>query len=296
MAATDHDTLALRLADILRLLQGGERPTRLQLAERFGVSERTIYRDLNRLGDVVEPAADGVYQLASQYRSHLSPADLQTFARISGVEQLFPTSDRRSWLELLKPGQASFLVRDGHFAAERPDTQDFRALSLAIERQRRCQLMYTGKPRCIEPYRLVHNKGIWYLAATEDGHLKSFALGRIEDLRVLDDTFAPDPQIRCRIDSDDDIWFGHDQLTVSVQVAASNAYYFLRRNVLPHQQLIEQQADGQLLLRCQVNHPNQLLPIIRYWIPHVRILEPAWLQQQLRDELTDYLNDAGPRQ
>ena len=34
MAANDHDTLALRLADILRLLQHGERPTRLQLAER----------------------------------------------------------------------------------------------------------------------------------------------------------------------------------------------------------------------------------------------------------------------
>ncbi|MHA6196219.1 helix-turn-helix transcriptional regulator [Pseudomonas wadenswilerensis] len=296
MAATDHDTLALRLADILRLLQGGARPTRLQLAERFGVSERTIYRDLNRLGDVVEPAADGVYQLASQYRSHLSPADLQTFARISGVEQLFPASDRRSWLELLKPGQASFLVRDGHFAQQRPDTRDFRTLSLAIERQRRCQLTYTGKPRRIEPYRLVHNKGIWYLAATEDGQLKSFAFGRIEDLRVLDDTFEPDPQTRSQIDSDDDIWFSQDQLTVTVQVAASNAYYFLRRNVLPHQQLIEQQADGQLRLRCQVNHPNQLLPIIRYWIPHVRILEPAWLQQQLRDELTDYLNDAGPRQ
>ncbi|MDU9394097.1 helix-turn-helix transcriptional regulator [Pseudomonas japonica] len=295
MAATEHDTLALRLADILRLLQAGERPTRLQLAERFGVSERTIYRDLNRLGDVVEPGADGVYQLASQYRSHLSPADLQTFARLSGVERLFPTSDRRSWLELLKPGQASFLVRDGHFAAARPDTSDFRTLSRAVEQHRRCQLNYTGKSRRIEPYRLIHNKGIWYLAATEGGHLKSFALGRIGELRLLEESFSPDPRIQGQIENDDDIWFGQDCLDVTVQVAASNAYYFLRRNVLPQQRVLEQRADGQLLLRCQVNHPNQLLPIIRYWIPHIRILEPAWLQQQLRDELTDYLNDAGPR-
>jgi len=290
MAATDHDTLALRLADILRLLLGGERPTRLQLAERFGVSERTIYRDLNRLGDAVEPGDDGVYQLAGQYRGSLSPADLRTFARISGVEQLFPASDRRSWLELLKPGPTSFLVRDGHFAAERPDSRDFRELGRAIEQRRRCQLDYTGKQRCIEPYRLVHNKGIWYLAASEDGRLKSFAFARIEALRVTEQTFVPDPQTQARIEQDDDIWFSEDRLEVTVQVAASNAYYFLRRNVLPQQQLIEQQADGRLLLRCQVNHPNQLLPIIRYWIPHVRIVEPAWLQQQLRDELTDYLH------
>lgn len=290
MAATDHDTLALRLADILRLLLGGERPTRLEMAERFGVSERTIYRDLNRLGDVVEPGADGAYQLARQYRGQLSPADLHTFARISGVERLFPASDRRAWQELLKPGPASFLVRDGHFAAERPDTQDFRALGLAIERQRRCRLVYTDKPRLVEPYRLIHNKGIWYLAATEAGRLKSFALGRIGELRVLDDSFVADSAIQQQIEQDDDIWFGQDLLDVTVQVAASNAYYFLRRNVLPQQRLIQQQADGRLLLGCQVNHPNQLLPIIRYWIPHVRILEPAWLQQQLRDELTDYLH------
>lgn len=290
MAVTDYETLALRLADILRLLQSGERPTRLQLAERFRVSERTIYRDLNRLGDVVEPGADGVYQLASQFRSSLSPADLKTFARISGVEKLFPANDRRSWLDLLKPGPTSFLIRDGHFAAERPDCSDFRNLGRAIEQKRRCQLSYTGKKRCIEPYRLVHNKGIWYLAATEEGRLKSFAFARIDALQILDKSFVTDAATQAQIENDDDIWFGEDRLEVTVQVAASNAYYFLRRNVLPHQQLIEQQADGRLLLRCQVNHPNQLLPIIRYWIPHVRILEPAWLQQKLHDELTDYLH------
>ncbi|WP_421339118.1 HTH domain-containing protein [Aeromonas veronii] len=55
MATKEHDTLALRLAEILRLLHLGEQPDRHYLAERFGVSERTIYRDLNRLGDVVTP-------------------------------------------------------------------------------------------------------------------------------------------------------------------------------------------------------------------------------------------------
>ncbi|MEE3508540.1 WYL domain-containing protein [Pseudomonas sp. 10C3] len=53
--------------------------------------------------------------------------------------------------------------------------------------------------------------------------------------------------------------------------------------------LVEQLDDGQLIVRCQVNHANQLLPLVRYWIPHVHILEPVWLQQKLRDELTDYL-------
>jgi predicted DNA-binding transcriptional regulator YafY len=290
MAPQKHDALAFRLAETLRLLHAGERPTRLQLAERFAVNERTIYRDLNRLGDVVEAGADGTYQLAIHHRSNLLPADLHTFAKISGVEQLFPTTARRSWLDLLGSNNSSFLVRDSHFEVSRPDSLAFRQLSQAIEQKRCCSLTYTGKSRRIEPYRLVHNKGIWYLAATESSKLKSFALGRITDLRIQDQTFEAAPHIYAQIEDDDDIWFGQDRIDVRVHVSASNAHYFLRRNVLPHQRVIEQRDDGQLLLACVVSHHNQLLPIVRYWIPHIRILEPAWLQQKLRDELTDYLD------
>lgn len=290
MAPQFHDTLAWRLAEILRLLHLGEQLDRRQLAERFGVSERTIYRDLNRLGDVIVPLENGRFQLAVEYQSELSPTDLQAFARLSGVEQMFPSAiSRRSWLDLLKQGNTSFLVRNGHFEASQPHDQVFRQLRKAIEQHRRCRMLYTEKARQVEPYLLIHNKGIWYLAATENGQLKSFALGRINDLQVMQEAFEPAPEVQRQIHDDDDIWFGQDRIEVTLQVAADNAHYFLRRNVLPHQELIEERDNGQLLLRCQANHPNQLLPIIRYWIPHVRIIEPVWLQQKLLDELTDYL-------
>lgn len=290
MAPQKHDALAFRLAEILRLLHSGERLTRPQLADRFAVNERTVYRDLNRLGDVIESASDGRYQLASHHRSSLSPADLRTFAKISGVQQLFPMGNRRSWLDILDSTPPTFLVRDAHYEASGPDSLLFRNLSQAVEQHRRCQLSYTGKNRLIEPYRLVHNKGIWYLAATESGRLKSFALGRIHELRVLDQAFEADPNVNVQIEDNDDIWFGQDRIEVKVRVSANNAYYFLRRNVLPHQEVLQQLDDGELLLRCVVNHQNQLLPIIRYWIPHIRILEPAWLQKKLCDELTEYLH------
>jgi len=289
MAANQHDTLALRLADILRLLHQGEQLDRYQLAERFGVSERTIYRDLNRLGEVVNPLANGRYELAPHYRSKLSPVDLHAFAQVSGAQRLFPHREQRSWLELLKPGKTNFLVRDGHFETATPDTCTFRLLDQAMAQRLRCQMSYTDKSRQVEPYRLVHNKGIWYLAATEDGRLKSFVLSRIQHLQVLKDTFVMCSERQAQIDNDDDIWFGQEKFQVTVQVAASNAHYFLRRNVLPQQELVEHQSDGQLIVRCQVSHANQLLPIIRYWIPHLRIVDPPWLQQQLRDELTRYV-------
>ncbi len=102
--AADHDAPALRLADILRLVQTGGHPTQLYLAERFG-----IYR----LSDVIEPGADRLNQLASQCRCSPIPADVRNFERICGAEQPFPTADRRSWLDLLKSGPTGVLGTPG---------------------------------------------------------------------------------------------------------------------------------------------------------------------------------------
>ncbi|MBR8655816.1 WYL domain-containing protein [Achromobacter sp. Marseille-Q0513] len=289
MAVNAHDTLALRLAEILRLLHLGEPLDRHELAGRFGVSERTIYRDLNRLGDMVLPQADGRYRLAEAYRNRLSPGDLHAFAQISGIERMFPAGPDWSWLELLRSGKTGLLVRDSHVEADRPGSRDFRELKRAVENRRRCTVVYSGRRRLLEPYRLIHNKGIWYLAAVDDGRVKSFALSRMADLQVLDETFVPDADIHAQVEEDEDVWFGQSRLAVTVAVGRGGAYYFKRRHVLPHQELIEDRIDGSLLLRCRVNHPNQLLPILRYWIPHVRVVEPSWLQQQLRDELNQYL-------
>jgi len=296
MAVNEHDTLAQRLAEILRLLHLGQQLERRQLAERFGVTERTIYRDLKRLGDMVVSLPNGRYLLADDYRNRLSPGDLHAFAQISGVEQMFPRGQNWSWLELLRPGKSGFLVRDSHFEADRPDSATFSDLKQAIEKHRRCTIVYTDRRRLIEPYRLVHNKGVWYLAATENGHLKSFALGRLAELRLSDKTFLPSAEILAQIEDDEDVWFGQPRIAVKVRVASGGAYYFRRRHVLPHQELIEEEADGGLLLRCQVNHPNQLLPLLRYWIPHARVVEPAWLQEQLHDELNHYLQSTFSQQ
>ena len=116
-------------------------------------------------------------------------------------------------------------------------------------------------------------------------------------MRLLGETFVPSAEILGQIEDDEDVWFGDPRITVKVRVAGGGAYYFKRRHVLPHQELIEEEADGGLLLRCQVNHPNQLLPLLCYWIPYARVVEPAWLlQEQLFDVLIYYLQSTFSQQ
>lgn len=295
MPSPPHDTLANRLAQILVQLNQGEPVCRYDLADRFGVSERTIYRDLNRLGGSVERLADGRYRLSTASQGALDPRDLEVFARLTGVKGLFPDSGHRFLRSLIDPQAPSqFLVKGHHHEDVRPRDRQFQQLTQAIAQHQRCHLRYGEKPRELEPYRLVNNKGIWYLAATENGQLKAFSLGRISLLRVGRETFTPCPTIARQIEEDDDIWFSTTKVQVRLSVAPAIAYYFLRRAVVPAQQVLDHAADGTLTLSSAVGHANQILPIIRYWMPHVRVLEPAWLAAQLRNELEHYLQHAPP--
>ena len=57
-------------------------------------------------------------------------------------------------------------------------------------------------------------------------------------------------------------------------VAPEAAHYFARRQLLPRQQH-RADADGSLLVTTHINHVNQLLPVVRFWLPNVRIVKPV---------------------
>ena len=61
------------------------------------------------------------------------------------------------------------------------------------------------------------------------------------------------------------------------------SHYFLRRDLLPAQELLEEQHDG-VMLRCQAAHENQILPLLFYWLPNIQIrsqpgLRKSWLKR-----------------
>jgi predicted DNA-binding transcriptional regulator YafY len=290
MAAAEHDTLALRLAEILLRLNQDESIGRQELADQFGVSERTIYRDLNRLAGVVERLADGRYQLVPEYRGRLRPKDLEAFAKLTGVNQLFPNSGQRFLLALLDTlSQSSFLIKGHHYETLKPQDAQFHQLDAAIRQHHRCCLTYADKRRTLEPYRLVNNKGIWYLAATEDQRLKAFSLSRISHLHATDESFVPRLDVQQEIEAEDDVWFSQDKTEVLLTIAPQAAYYFQRRKLLPRQEIVKDLENGGLIVSSRISHANQILSIVRYWIPYARILEPAWLQDAMEKELRSYL-------
>lgn len=277
------EKLAQRLSQILAQLHQGDVIDKHRLAQDFQVNVRTIERDLGeRLCGIAERTAEGRWQLTHAARATIPVHHLGIYARLAGTEYLFPDNSPRYLLGLLDTLQPA-----GHAIRVQPmpceDLQglgpQFAQLQRAIEQHHECRFTYKAKPRHVQPYRLIHKNGVWYLAAVEGRQLKNFSVALIQSLQPDEARhFIPEPQHHDYINRKEDVWFTTDSTEVLLRVDAEVAHYFVRRAILPKQQH-RQDADGSLLVTAHVSHLKQLLPVVRYWLPHVRIVQPlAWHQ------------------
>ena len=300
------EKLAQRLSHILALLHQGDAIDKQQLAQQFGVDVRTIERDLfERLAGIAERTPEGEWRIASHRRSTIPARYLSDYSQLAGTAALFPDASL-PWLIgqiETRPAERGLHVQPVPEEDLRGQSRTFEQLQTAVQQHHPCQFTYKGKPRQAHPYRLIHKNGIWYLAAaelnaqtgaqtgaqtdTQKGaktgaqQLKNFSVARIEALRVDEHaSFAPQPDHLAYLERQPDIWFTQQPEKATLRVAAAVAHYFTRRDLLPGQ-ITRADADGSLLVTATIHHPQQLLPIVRYWMPHVRILEPQEWEEQL---------------
>lgn len=290
------EKLAQRLSHILALLHQGDTIDKHQLAEGFKVDVRTIERDLGqRLHGIAERNSDGRWQLTHTARSTIPAKHLHGYSRLAGIEHLFPDPSLRYLLAQLETPEPSRAMHVQPTPNEdlRLQGPRFALLQNAIEHQHECRFTYKAKLRSTQPYRLIHKNGVWYLAAEEGGRLKNFSVALIEALEV-DETshFIPQPAHQAYINAKDDVWFTTETTEVLLRVAPAIAHYFTRRALLPQQQL-RTDADGSLLVTTHINHLNQLLPVVRYWLPDVRIVQPVEWHEALLEGLQHALAQWG---
>jgi predicted DNA-binding transcriptional regulator YafY len=206
---------ASRLLSLLLLLQTRGRVGAAELARRFGVSVRTIYRDIDELSAsgvpvYAERGRAGGFALHADYRSRLPAlnpreAAVLPFAPLGdaaaaigvGVEA---TTAQQKWLSAL-PGDSA---RSAQRVAERfhldPAPWYTRtetlpllpSLAAAVWSDRRILFRYRGwnssGERRVHPLGLVLKGERWYLVACDGSKTRSYRVGEITALVVLDES------------------------------------------------------------------------------------------------------------
>ncbi len=290
--SSKHETLANRLADILTRLNSGYKLDPIQLSKEYETHSRTIRRDFARFENCHLPLRkEGkLYFLDPKYLGRLTFKDIQSFSQISGLRHLYPNLDVSFIRELL---DSRVYDAKGYFTEDVSQFKElFHAFSEAIRNSQQIAFLYKGEPRIVEPYKLVHHHGCWYLAAVRKNELRAYRLSRIQRSFSHHDlsAFKPDSLILKQLENEESIWFGQEKIEIILTVHADVALHFQQRQLLPEQQVIKQLDDGGLLLSSRITHTTQILPLVRYWIPHLKIVNPDGLQDEVEIGLREYLS------
>lgn len=228
----------------------------------------------------------------------MSSKDVDRFAGLAGVRGLFPSLSDDFLRDIFDARiQAAVMVKGHNYENMTGKEAAFRRLEQAIVGRQHVAFNYQKQQEegglksysGVAPFKLINHKGIWYLAARDGEKLKAFSFAKIENLSVLESRFPADPDLDKKLAEEDGIWLNDDKKEIVLKVDQEVAGYFKRRKLIANQVIEKELEDGGLIISAKVGHPNQVVPIVRYWIPHIRIISPEGLQAEMEKELTEYL-------
>lgn len=294
MSKGKHNRLALRLGDILAKLNNGERLEIDNLAQEFQVTTRTITRDLRERFAFLDWNEMGpkYYSLNRSSLGQLYQDDIQRFSYFASIQNLFPKIDQEFYQKHLTD---SILVRGLKYENISHKTHDFSQIKRAIEAQNILLFHYlkndgiTQSEYRVQPYLLINRNGIWYLIALDNGKIKTFCFTQISNITITHETFNIDEALLEEIRQSESIYYGNQIERVLIEVDASVSLYFQRRDLLPNQALFQTLENGNLQIMSEKVSEQEILALVRYWIPHLKIIEPIGLQDKLEEDLKAYL-------
>ena len=293
-----HDKIATRLACILTKLNNGESFTVKELSKEFEVGVRTIQRDLKeRLIYLPIVKKNKYYSMESYALGKLNFEDIKNFATISGIKSLFPLLNNGFISDILNVKlNSAYLIKNQGFENISHHQDWFNKISAAILKSSPVEFTYKEKCRVVNPYKLVNNEGVWYLFAEENEQLKSFTFSKIKQFSWKNESkvFTPKKEFLDKISQNDTNWFSQELIEVVLEINNTAKEYFFRKDILPNKQILEQN-DNYFTISTKVSYDDEILKVVKYWIPYIKIISPLYLQEKFTNILEDYIKTTQPR-
>mgnify|MGYP003645734919 CR=1 FL=1 len=268
----NRELLAQRIVDIITKLNVGEILDIDELANVFGVSKRTIQRDINsRLAFLPLERNGSKVSLNANSLGKLTHHDIKNFAQLSGVSDLYPQLDSHFVTNLLTNAYKSpYLVTGNEFEHDKVIiTQNIKKLESAISKTKFITFQYKDKSyNAIAPYKLINHNQVWYVAAVDNNKLKTFHF-----YTETPAVFELEPK---------------EKIEVVLKVSPEVAHYFKRRQLLPEQVIDKELENGELIISSEISYDLQIVPLIKYWMPHLQVITPIEIHEQVIADIERY--------
>lgn len=285
-----------RLIGILSVLLQEEKITAPELADKFEVSRRTINRDIEDLCKAGIPitttqGAGGGIRIMDGYRMDrtlLTSKDIQMI--LAGLRSLDSVSGSHYYgrlMEKIKAGSSDFVSgRDSILIDLSSWYKDALAPKIeliqnAVEERNLLTFQYYApkgnSKRSIEPYYLVFKWSSWYVWGwcTEKKDFRLFKLNRMDAVLKEYATFIP-REVPMPNLSDEKIFPGGIKVKA---LFTRDSQWRLVEEFGVH--CFTENEDGTLLFTADYTEKENLLSWLLTFGDKVKVLEPAWVQEEL---------------
>ncbi len=284
-----------RLFKIVYYLLDKVQTTAPELAEKFEVSVRTIYRDIDALSSAgipvyAEPGRNGGIRLMKDFvldKAVLSEEEKQeiltALQSINAAQNIGSSQTLQKLSAIFNLNSENWLEVDfSGWSNKKFDNEKFELLKSAVIQRRSVKIRYAGSykaisERIVQPLRLVYKSKAWYLKAfcTEKQDLRIFKLNRILDLEILNESF----KYRSFTEPINDSGEEYNQITLRFPKEMAYRVYdeFDKTQV-------QRQANGDLIASAKMPEDAWLTGFLLSFGTQVDILSPDYLKEVIAEQ------------
>lgn len=297
-----------RLLSMLLMISKKSRVTGQELAEHFEVSIRTIYRDIEKLGEAGIPIASiggkgGGYYIMENYNVDnlfLNQDEASTFLAImNNLSFLFGKNTTFNDIDLKientfkqEKNTSKLDINLSHFSMENELKEYLFLLNNAIEKNKLAVFHYINRSmeyleRTVEPFQITFSAGQWYLVAfcRERNDYRRFKLLRIKNLK-MGDSFEKKNISNEEIQKIIEDSYLKRGITVTLKFAHKMGEqlteYFQKEK-------INKTEDNQYIVVDHFPYEEGLLKFILSFGKECEILEPCYLRNELQEYIKKML-------
>lgn len=269
-----------------------------QLSQELDVSTKTIQRDLYEvLGGFGAVKSGRIWKIdKKQANDGLNPNEriilgiLDEMAKNAG--KLFYGKAHSLLSQISQQLEHPIFTNISSESLEESHITLFALMEQAIKTKVEVSFEYKKHTFRIKPLKLAFFDGFWYVLALDTNHedkFKKFHLKSISHLILTSDTFSIPEDMEEYLKKANSIWFDLDNefFDVHLYVDKEIVKYF-ERNPLKGQSIFGQDTDGSIELVVTITHEMEIIPLILWYMPHIKVLEPQWLADIVKEKVTSY--------
>lgn len=271
-----------------------------ELANELDVSTKTIQRDLYDVLVEFGAVKEGrVWKIDPKKRSdNLSNNEkvilgiLDEMAKSGG--KIFYSKAHSLLTQVSQQLEHPIFANINSETLDETNIEIFDTIEKSIKNKQQICFEYENYSFKVKPLKLAYFEGFWYLLALDvkkEDTFKKFHLKTIKNITAINKSFEIPPIVEERLKHANSIWFNlNEPFSVRLFISKNVRKYF-ERKPLPSQMIMGEDSDGSIEIEIKITHNMEIKPLIYWYIPHIKVLEPQWLVDIMKKDIGTFFKD-----